>query len=103
MIRSPPSEVWIHFKKTLNGKKCNVLDCQLELKYCNSTSSLSKHLEKVKKIQLCSSLKRKRSESSEKAKDEEFKTDDAVDVVTPSSSGVIVTLKKLELIKNYIV
>lgn len=65
---APPSEVWIHFTKISNGKKVQCSHCQNEFSYCGSTTTLSKHLKNIHKIDLCSNnnnnnKKRKRSDS----------------------------------------
>lgn len=60
----PPSEVWNYFKKIDTGNKVRCAKCQMELTFCNSTSSLIKHLRTAHKIELISATnKRKRSES----------------------------------------
>ena len=49
---APPSEVWQYFIKM--NKKVQCSKCQVELNFCNSTSSMQKHLKTAHRIELCS-------------------------------------------------
>ncbi|XP_033229761.1 zinc finger BED domain-containing protein RICESLEEPER 3-like [Belonocnema kinseyi] len=108
---SPPSQVWLHFKKVGMGEKVRCSHCLVELTFCNSTSSMTYHLQKVHQVELIST-KRKRSTYKRVIREEKETSSNVLDVDAneagpstrydeiPTSSSEVKKIKTRNSIRN---